>query len=374
MIKIKNEFSEFYQPKLTKEDLEKNSNNIIVLDSNCLLDVIRNPTHIGKQYIKAFRNTSKNIYIPYLVALEFHFNKSSVKKGRHSDTSNFKNEIQKTVSDLKEYIKEKNPLNTNKENEDTPSLLSKELAKFEDNFFSILKKINEEEITELDNVNSELIRTIDNKIGAKYTQEWIKDVEDDGKKRYKDKLPPGFNDENKEDIRMYNEIQYQQKFGDLIIWTDIIEYCKNSSSKGNKLIYVTNDGQSNKKTDLFYRVNGATVGPHIHLMNELKLATGKNLYIISNSRFVQLVNDLEDSEMKLIESLSMRHNQRKESMSLANKNNAIYSNYHLKQKREVFREISSLQDKEKVLLEEIRTYKEFNSYYNPDQSPEDYIS
>ncbi|WP_239701639.1 MULTISPECIES: PIN-like domain-containing protein [unclassified Mammaliicoccus] len=49
-----------------------------------------------------------------------------------------------------------------------------------------------------------------------------------------------------------NDITYQKKYGDLIIWKDIIKYAKKVDDK-RKLIFVTNDGIAEHKNDFLYK-------------------------------------------------------------------------------------------------------------------------
>lgn len=53
-----------------------------------------------------------------------------------------------------------------------------------------------------------------------------------------------------------------------------------------------------------YKVDDLTVGPNIHLMNELYMESNKELHILNNLRFVQLVNDLSDVEMSKLKKSS----------------------------------------------------------------------
>ena len=59
----------------------------------------------------------------------------------------------------------------------------------------------------------------------------LKVISDSGQVRYNHKLPPGFEDDKKE-INL---------FGDLIIWLEILEFCKSSNTK--KAILITNDNK-----------------------------------------------------------------------------------------------------------------------------------
>ena len=106
MANLKELFPEFYQSKLDMKDLSSESENLLVLDTNYLLDIIQLPTTVSKKYIEALEKVKENIYIPYLVALEFNFKKSSLKKGKIKKIRKYKNEIEQSVVNIKKKIDE----------------------------------------------------------------------------------------------------------------------------------------------------------------------------------------------------------------------------------------------------------------------------
>ena len=140
-----------------------------------------------------------------------------------------------------------------------------------------------------------LIQIMESKTGEKYTQEWIKEVEKDGEKRYTNNTPPGFNDSSKKESRCYKGIKYQQKFGDLIIWKDIIRKAKEDKIKN--VIFVTSDGKRDSKTDLSYKVyigkdgDGKDkyhiIGPRIELIEEMKNQTDADFYLMDELEFMK---------------------------------------------------------------------------------------
>ncbi|MDQ7158906.1 PIN-like domain-containing protein [Lactococcus lactis] len=153
-----------------------------------------------------------------------------------------------------------------------------------------------------------LVSVIEDRIGDKYNQEWIDEIEKEGEERYQQNIPPGFDDSTKEEeedsSRKYNDIKYHRKYGDLIIWKDIIKTSKEYLKPGKKVIFITNDGKAKQKRDLLYKIDNLTVGPNIYLMNELYMETNKEFYIINNLRFVQMVNDLSDIEINKLKKSS----------------------------------------------------------------------
>ncbi|WP_423190186.1 PIN-like domain-containing protein [Alkalibacterium sp. f15] len=308
MANIKELFPEFYQSDLNLTDLGNKSNNLIVLDTNYLLDIIQLPTTVSKKYIEALEKVKKNIYIPYLVALEFNFKKSSIKKNKIRRIKTYGDNINNSVDEIKKSIEAVDLVDSEEQ-----EAFTKEIIEMTDEYSSDLKKLLNEKISSMitkeeESLYSQLIDIIEDRIGVKYEQEWIDEVQKEGEKRYKEEIPPGYNDSTKDDekdsTRLYGDLKYQRKYGDLLIWKDIINHSKSSENKGKKVIFITNDGRSNKKNDLLYRADGLIVGPNIYLMNELQRESDKELYILSNLRFVQLVNKLSDSEINELRTFS----------------------------------------------------------------------
>ncbi|EGP4826977.1 hypothetical protein FMV62_002567, partial [Enterococcus faecium] len=227
--------------------------------------------------------------------------KSSIKKEKIKKIKAYKDTVTNSVSAVEKAITTIDLVDKSEKEEFITELV--DVTKdYSEKLVNLIEEKIESIITKEEvELYDKLIQIIEEKIGDKYTQEWISSVEEEGKERYEKKIPPGFNDTGKEDendsIRRYGDIEYQRKYGDLLIWKDIIKYSKNSDKLGKKVIFVTNDGKSDKKVDLLYKVHNLTVGPNIHLMNELQVEASKEFHILNNLRFVQLANNLSDVEM-----------------------------------------------------------------------------
>lgn len=100
---LKEEFPEFFQEKLLKSDLI-NSDSLIIVDTNYLLDILRLPTKMAESYINALKQARNKLYIPYLVALEFNFSKSRIKKERHLEIQKYKSNLEKNLNELEDKI------------------------------------------------------------------------------------------------------------------------------------------------------------------------------------------------------------------------------------------------------------------------------
>lgn len=296
--RLKKEFPEFYREKFKTSDL---NDSLIVVDTNYLLETLSKPTEVAIKYLEALEKVKDRIYIPYLVALEFNFNKSGRKKTKQQSIKNFIKNIKEGLKDVDTRIEKFSLLNDPSKDQ---QFISKYLKITSKHSKDILEQI-EDELKELitkedDKIYNRLISIIENKIGEKYTQELINKIQDEGEDRYKNNIPPGFNDSSKGDdnTRSYNGIKYLTKFGDLIIWKDILSKADNIEYK--KVIFITNDGTSSKKDDLIYKIKGMNVGPHISLLNELQMECGKELHILDHLSFLKHSISLTEEEVYFV--------------------------------------------------------------------------
>jgi hypothetical protein len=98
-----------------------------------------------------------------------------------------------------------------------------------------------------DLIRNEIDELFEGKIGSPPgSQEEINALYDDGEKRYENSIPPGFKDASKEsegqEDFVYDGILYKRKFGDLIIWDQLIKYAATKNLKN--IIFVTDDNKS----------------------------------------------------------------------------------------------------------------------------------
>lgn len=297
---IKTLFAPFFRKPFNKDFLA-DEETLIVIDTNYLLSILRLSPDLAIKYINALINNKENIYIPYIVALEFNFNKSSVK---YENKKNIE-----TINEIKDNIKK---VLSESQIKLSKILLTDQLDRIKKHNDTYLKKLDSElhsiketdrNKTDNDTYNS-LIDAISTKIGEKPTQLSINNIEAEGKTRYENKIAPGYNDEkNKVGSRSFDGIEYQRKYGDLLIWKDIILKAKELKKK--RVIFVTDDGTSGKKDDLFYKIDGNKIGPAIEMMDELYKDGNADLYILRNEHFVSETVELNEQQKQEIRNLSI---------------------------------------------------------------------
>lgn len=111
------------------------------------------------------------------------------------------------------------------------------------------------------------------KVGDNISEKTINEYKEEGKKRYEDKIPPGYADNQKK----------ENKYGDFIIWKEM----KDKSKKDNKhIIFISED----RKEDWIKNVNGEKKGPRPELINEFYNENKKLFYMYNTESFLFLSN------------------------------------------------------------------------------------
>ena len=310
----KEEFYGFYREPFNKENMTS-ENTIIVFDTNSLLNVFRFTPEASKEYFEIIQSIQDKIYIPYLVALEFHFHKSEALLLNEVNVTKFKNNFSKNWNKVKSEaaktlfsgLSYRNDKDNKELNTYLSDLLNSKELDIENKLVEKISSISKNQT----NIFNALVEIMQSKTGERYTQNVIIDIEKEGEERYKNEMPPGFNDANKKLSRSYNGIKYQQKFGDLIIWKDIIKKATNDKIKN--VIFVTSDGKRDSKTDLNHKTcvgidgNGKNkyqvIGPRIELIEEMKNETGADFYLMDELEFMKQFSQ-EEVSSRVVKSIS----------------------------------------------------------------------
>lgn len=134
------------------------------------------------------------------------------------------------------------------------------------------------------------------KITSPFTKEELESIFSEGKKRYEEKIPPGYEDEkNKDDTK---------KYGDLVLWKQVIQ-------KANELqkdvIFITDE----RKIDWWWKLkDGRIMGPRQELIAEIKEIANVNFHMYSSERFLSygqtfLKEKINQSALKEIETMKL---------------------------------------------------------------------
>lgn len=254
-------FPGYYRP--TNLDLWENC--LFVFDTNVLLNLYRYKTTTQETLFEILGNYSDRIFIPFQVAYEYQKNRISVITEQEEAYNKIEELLDTNLTNLKRE------LNTYKRH---PLINIEDLAKQIDKFHKRsgkdlkIKKESHPNLIFNDPIREKLDDLFINKIGTQYE---LKDGDlKEFQARYDKKIPPGYKDNNKK----------ENKFGDLIFWTEIMEKALLDSKN---IILVTDD----VKEDWWWRPKGQTFGPRPELIEEFTKVTGCSIYFHQTENFIK---------------------------------------------------------------------------------------
>ena len=241
----------------------RSSEHLIVLDTNVLLELYRQPANISLDVISALKKTQNNIYVPSQVYDEYlknyHKTCGDEKKKYKKVTEELSDSLKKLQNDIAKKIGE-----YRKHNYTDISKLQHDLnEKIKDiqNIITNFEKSHHEEIQlnidflENDKVK-EFIDLLHNQgnIGEKIPFSKKLLTLQEGQIRYDNLIPPGFRDSAKVG---------EAKYGDLFVWKDIIAIAK---EKNTNIIFVCND----TKEDWWEKIKDTPIDLRQELNEEFK--------------------------------------------------------------------------------------------------------
>ena len=339
---MKEQFRGYYN--LSDSEFEQLWNDaIFIFDTNVLLNLYRYQSSTRDSLLSVMEKLTEKIWIPYHVGLEFQRNRLTVIAEQHKKFDDVKKIVEDSISTMM------NQFNTlqlkNRHSHINPDKLIDEIKKIQSEFLTELNVLEERSI----NVNSQdqILDRLDNlfkdKIGnPPENQKYIDTLFSEGEKRYKSNIPPGYKDSVKDDKASdeftYGGITYKRKFGDLIIWKQIINYAYEKNIKN--IIFITDDA----KADWWLKVssNGPkTIGVRPELKDEIyREGNVEKFHIYNPEGFLKYANNTLNvqitketiEEVREVSDKAKQHIYRYEIMRMINQSYLLSSRriFHLK--------------------------------------------
>ncbi len=269
-----------FLPELTLNEIKK---AIICFDTSSLLNIYRYPKNAADDFIKAIEYFQENIWLPYLVALEYQSNRVTVlqQQARVFDdllikTKKYKGEVLGLFSDKQHHSIPYDQLEVLLENFDT-------------DFENFLKKVKDRHPNYFRNdpIQNKLMNLFDGKVGEIPSLVDLEELYKEGEARFEKKIPPGYKDaKNKEhENKLYGDLLIKSKYSDFIIWSEIIEYARGL----NKSIILVTDEQ---KEDWCWRESNIILGARPELVTEIFMKAGVDFRLISSSQFISVASKI----------------------------------------------------------------------------------
>lgn len=270
----------------------------IILDTNALLDLYRLPDIARDDLFSVLEAVSERLWIPHHVALEFERNRLSVIDAGRAATESVMQSMENLTKQIQEKVQtlqiEKRGLGL-----DVDTIvggLKNASADIKDTLQIVHN--SQVDISSNDPTRDRIHQIFAGKVGAAPKDQAAVDLlMSGGEQRYADQIPPGYADAEKaKDPKgaefIHNGLKYQRKFGDLIIWRQVIDYVKEAEVES--VIFVTSD----RKPDWWQIFKGRVIGPQPELLYEISRETNINtfwMYTLDN--FVENSNILANTEI-----------------------------------------------------------------------------
>lgn len=271
-------FIEYYGLN-SKELDELWEKGLIVFDTNVLLSLYRLPKDVRDNFLLTIKSLKNRLWLPEQVGYEYH--EQRIKEAfRPIDNLN------SLLDRFRDF--------ENKIEQDFISNPYIEYKKIKSAFKALCSKIERHtrewqvacpDFLREDFILNEITELYDGRIGGPYTEKALTDIYKKGAERYANNIPPGFKDTKKQKGERH-------RFGDLIIWLQIIEQAK-TVQKG--VIFVTDD----KKEDWWEEHNHNKLGPRRELIREFRRETGNQmLWFFTPDRFLAYAKSVTSISIK----------------------------------------------------------------------------
>jgi hypothetical protein len=115
----------------------------------------------------------------------------------------------------------------------------------------------------------------------------------EGQKRYELGIPPGYKDTQKDESAYVDGgLHYRRKFGDLVIWKQLLKQVTQQQDRFRRLVFVTQE----RKEDWWIVEHGRTIGPRVELRQELEQAGVQEFHMYSISQFIEMLRKQSPQE------------------------------------------------------------------------------
>ncbi len=260
-----------YIDLLVEEKKDIFDGGTIIFDANVLLNLYRYSKKTRDDLLGVMRDFKKRLWIPYQVAEEYLRNRYEVIFEVQNRHEKLLVEADKLIKTICSTLRVSNS--------------EKEISVLSDYIKNWIHAKKEEDVLDATYENDAILDEINhlylNSVGDDFTEEDEKKIRKEGEERYKDKIPPGYMDQNKE----------SNKYGDFRLWKQILKYA-NLTKKD--VLFITDD----QKEDWWQSYQGKKVGPRSELRKEYSdNSEGKDIWFYTVDQFLNMYNNKNDNKI-----------------------------------------------------------------------------
>jgi PIN like domain len=265
---MKDQYPGWY-PKSADEVSALWDSAIFVPDANVLLHCLRHPAAVREELLRLFDVLKGSLWIPYQIGLEFHRNRLDVELGAQDAYGLLIRDQEATIERARDRLRQlrAHPMIS----------VAKELAAldmFSADFRARMAALQASHPAEdITGTVTRLTQLLTGHVGDKWKAEQFVALRKEGEDRYAKKIPPGYKDSKKDSGEF-------DKFGDLIIWKDMIGKAK---AEKRPIIFISDDA----KEDWWWIHKGRKLGSRPELIEEFRSESGQDFHIYEFSQFLR---------------------------------------------------------------------------------------
>jgi hypothetical protein len=285
---MKTIFPGYYRPT-PDEFTELWHNSIFVFDTNMLCNLYRYSETTQKEFLETLEKLKSinAIWLPNQAGYEFLERRLSIIDGQARQYTALEDTFKQIETTLKND--RQHPYLSNKIFEDLISVFGDATKELQE------KKIQIENLELKDPIFEKITNLFENNVGTPFSKENLMNIYKEGEERFSQKIPPGWKDsskdnkednkdENSEDKKENQKTKTYRRFGDLVLWFQVID--KGKSDKRN-ILFVTDD----RKEDWWLKFKGRTFGPRPELIQEFNNKTGQKFYMYQSDSFLEYAKE-----------------------------------------------------------------------------------
>ena len=247
---------------------------IFIFDTSVILNLYRYKQDTSDGLLNAIKLIKNRKWIPYNVVVEFYRNRLNVIADQNKKFIEVKSIINESKNKLNSDLTGLDLLKRHYSIKIDPFIEKYNVLVSE--FIDELTKLEEthQKLTSQDKVKNSIESLFENCIGSSpEDQSWVDAVYKEAEWRFGLSIPPGYEDRAKELSKnapshyLHNGIIYQRKFGDFLIWKQILEFAKGFKEK-RSVIFISDD----HKDDWWLKIDSKgrqTIGPRPELVEEI---------------------------------------------------------------------------------------------------------
>ncbi len=272
---MRSEFWAWYPPTEDEQRLFAEQ-AMIAVDTNVLLGLYRSSSSTADALLELLRRLDDRVWIPHHVAFEYQRGRLRVIAQQSGLLDALLHKVKESQAALRQQLE-----SHGNDIERHPGLdVAETLQWVEEAYSSLVNHIESKRnsvissvraVSATDHIHSTTTQLLDGHIGSPFTEEELKQLEDEGDQRFAEKKPPGYIDQDKR----------ENKYGDFIIWKEMI---RQSKTAARPLVFVTEE----QKADWWRKDGGLVAGPLPALREEFRAEAGQLFWMYRVSQFMSL--------------------------------------------------------------------------------------